>query len=139
VFRVRSDTARNRLYLTLAGHLEGPERQEAVKAILAEAGKLAPGFGVISDISDLHASDQEGFRDFLRTKEVLKLRGAGPVVRVVKLPISRIQVERISNDAGFEAESAASVEEADQRLDALQADGPQGTNQDLGRSSEAPT
>lgn len=119
MFRVASDPAKNRLYITVSGHLEGPERQEAMRAIMAEASKLAPGFDIVSDISELHASDQEGFKDFLRTKSALKLRGAGKVIRVVKIPLSRIQVERISAAAGYEADTADSVEEADRRLDAL--------------------
>ena len=117
MFEVRADPDRNRLYLTLAGRLDSAERQAAIKAILTEAGKLTQGFGVVSDISALHASDQEGFKDFLRAKSGLKLKGAGPVVRVVKIPLSRIQVERISTEAGFEAVEVSSLEEADRWLD----------------------
>ena len=126
MFDVRIDLTRNRLYITLAGHLDGPERQAAMKAILAEAAKLVPGFGILSDISGLHASNQEGFMDLLRVTAALKLRGAGPVVRVVKIPLSRIQVKRISEAAGYQAELVESLEEAERLLDAHQADpGPQ--------------
>jgi hypothetical protein len=118
MFEVHSDPDRNRLYLTLAGRLDSAERQAVIKAILTEAGKLSEGFGVVSDISGLFASDQEGFKDFLRAKSGLKLKGAGPVVRVVKIPLSRIQAERISTEAGFEAVEVSSLEEADRWLDA---------------------
>ena len=47
------------------------------------------------------------------------MKGVGPVIRVVKIPLSRIQLERISEAAGSEAEHAESVEEADRRLDDL--------------------
>ena len=126
MFKVHSDPDRNRLYITLAGHLDGPERQAVMKAIVAEAGKLASGFGVVSDISGLHPSDQDGFKDFLRLKATLKLKGAGTVIRVVKIPLSRIQVERVSEGAGYEAERADSLEEADRRLDALNIEPPPG-------------
>ena len=119
MFRVTSDPERNRLYIALAGHLEGPERQAATKAILAEAARLTPGFGVITDISALHASDQDGFKDLLRAKSSLKLKGVGPILRVVKLPISRIQVERITEQGGYSSECFDSLEEADRRLDEL--------------------
>jgi hypothetical protein len=112
MFTVTSNTDRNRLYITLAGHMEGPERQEA-------AG-LAPGFGVVSDIASLHPSNEEGFRDLLRVKAALKLKGAGPIVRVVKIALSRIQIERISEASGYHAEHVGSLEEADQYLDAMQ-------------------
>lgn len=119
MFHVTSDPTRNRLYINLAGHLEGSERQAATKAILAEAAKLAPGFGVITDISALHASDQDGFKDLLRAKSSLKLKGVGPILRIVKLPISRIQVERVSEEGGYYSECMNSLEEADRRLDEL--------------------
>jgi hypothetical protein len=120
MFTVTSNTDRNRLYITLAGHMEGPERQEALRAILAAAAGLAPGFGVVSDIASLHPSNEEGFRDLLRVKAALKLKGAGPIVRVVKIALSRIQIERISEASGYHAEHVGSLEEADQYLDAMQ-------------------
>jgi len=121
MFEVHSDIHRNRLYITLAGHLEGPEREKAIEAIMAEAAKLARGFDVITDISDLHATNQEGFKDLLRAKSALKLKGVGHIVRVVKIPLSRIQLERVSEAAGYQTESVGSVAEADRRLDALRA------------------
>lgn len=121
MFAVASDPDRNRLYITLSGHLEGPERQAAMKALIAETSKLTEGFGVVSDISALHATNEEGFKDLLRVKASLKLKGAGPIIRVVKIPLSRIQFERITEAAGYRAEEANSVEEADRRLDELQA------------------
>jgi hypothetical protein len=121
MFCVTSDSARNRLYITLAGHLEGPERQAAIKAIMAEAARLAPGFGVITDISALYASDQDGFKDLLRAKSSLKLKGVGPILRIVKLPISRMQVERVTEQGGYSSECFDSLEEADLRLDELMA------------------
>lgn len=122
MFRVTSDPERNRLYITLAGHLEGVERLEVTKAIMAEAAKLDPRFDVVTDITALHASDQEGFKDLLRARSALKLKGVGHVIRVVKIPLSRIQMERVSEAAGYQDESVDSVEEADLRLDALKAE-----------------
>jgi hypothetical protein len=120
MFTVTSDPDRNRLYITLAGHMEGSERQAAIQAILAAAGKLAHGFGVVSDISALHPSDEEGLKDLLRVKAGLKLKGAGPIIRVVKIPLSRLQMERVSEAAGYQTDHVLSLEEADQRLDACQ-------------------
>ena len=121
MFAVASDPDRNRLYITLSGHLEGPERQAAMKALIAETSNLTEGFGVVSDISALHATNEEGFKDLLRVKASLKLKGAGPIIRVVKIPLSRIQFERVTEAAGYRAEEANSIEEADRRLDELQA------------------
>jgi hypothetical protein len=121
MFQVSSNATKNRLYITLAGHMESSERQEAMRAIMAEAGKLGPGFDIITDITELHATDQAGFKDFLRAKSTLKLKGVGHIIRVTRIPLSRIQLERISEAAGYHSDHATSVADADQQLDALHA------------------
>jgi hypothetical protein len=121
MFAVRSDPGRNRLYLTMAGHLGAEERQAVIKLLMAEAAHLEPGFDIVSDISALHPTDEAGFKDLLRAKAALKLRGSGRVVRVVKIPLSRIQFTRVSEAAGFDADCVDSVEEADRLLDELRA------------------
>ncbi|MBK7293724.1 MAG: hypothetical protein IPI84_08075 [Holophagaceae bacterium] len=120
MFTVASDPDRNRLYITLSGHLDGPERQAAIKALIAETSNLTEGFGVVTDISALHASNEEGFKDLLRVKAALKLKGAGPIVRVVRIPLSRIQFERVTQAGGYYAEQVDSLEEAQRLLDELQ-------------------
>ena len=124
MFQVRSDSAKNRLYITLGGHMVGPERQEATRAIMAEAGKLSAGFDIVTDIRELHATDPQGFKDFLRARSTLKLKGVGHIIRVTRIPLSRIQLERISAEAGYDSDRADSLEEADQRLDDLQTQPP---------------
>ncbi len=119
MFSVRSDPRRNRLYITLAGHLEAPERQAAMKAILAETAQLSEGFDVVTDISALHPSDEEGFKDLLRVKSGLRMKGAGNIIRVVKIALTRLQVARITEGAGYDSEYVDSLEEADRRLDEL--------------------
>jgi hypothetical protein len=126
MFRITSDPAKNRLYITLAGYLEGPERQAAIKAILVEADRLARGFDVVTDISDLHATNKDGFKDLLRAKSGLKMKGVGRIIRVVKIPLSRIQVERISEEAGYHEGHVDSIEAADRELDAPPDDLPGG-------------
>lgn len=118
---VTSDPSRNRLYITLAGHMSPADRQEITKAIMAEVAKLTQGFDIVTDITALHASDQEGFKDLMRARSALKLKGVGHVIRVVKIPLSRIQMERVSESAGYEDESVDSLEAADRRLDELKA------------------
>ena len=127
MFSVRSDPERNRLYITLAGHLEGPERQAAMKAILAETAQLSEGFDVVTDIAALHPSDEEGFKDLLRVKSGLRMKGAGNIIRVVKIALTRLQVARITEAAGYESEYVHSLEEADRRLDELRAERQTGT------------
>lgn len=119
MFSVRSDPGRNRLYITLGGHLEGPERQAAMKALLAETAKLGEGFDLVTDISALHPTNEEGFKDFLRIKSGLRMKGVGQIIRVVKIPLSHLQVARVTEAAGYQSEYVHSLEEADRRLDEL--------------------
>lgn len=119
MFAVRSDPDRNRLYLTMAGHPEAAERQAIIKELMAEAAKLQPGFDIVSDITGLHATDEDGFKDLLRAKAALKLKGSGRVVRVAKIALSRIQITRVSEAAGYDADCVDSIEAADRMLDEL--------------------
>ena len=103
----------------MAGHLDGAERQAVTKALMAEAAKLQPGFDIVSDITGLHATDEDGFKDLLRAKAALKLKGSGRVVRVAKIALSRIQITRVSEAAGYDADCVDSIEAADRMLDEL--------------------
>lgn len=121
MFLVSSDTARNRLYITLIGYLEAAERQEATKQVMAEAAKLEAGFDIVTDIRGLHATNKEGIRDLLRLRAALKLKGVGHIIRVVQIPLSAIQMQRATEEAGFQSEQVATLDAANRRLDELKA------------------
>jgi len=119
MFQVTASPEKNRLYVTLEGHLEPAERAEAGKAFLAAIGQLRPGFDIVDDVSGLHPTDTEGLKDLRRFQAAAKIKGVRCVVRIARIPLSRLQVERISDEVGLESETVASLEEADRRLDAL--------------------
>ena len=119
MFQVTANAEKNRLYITLQGHLEPAERQVAIKAVMAAVAELRPGFDIIDDLSALHPTDAAGLRELVRLQSALKIKGLRTVVRIVRIPLTRIQFDRTAQDTGWAFETAASLEEADARLDAL--------------------
>jgi hypothetical protein len=119
MFQVTADPEKNRLYVTLEGHLEPAERLAASKAILVAIGQLRPGFDLVNNVSELHPTDTEGLNDLLRIQAAIKIKGVRSVIRIAKIPLTRLQVERTAERSGLEGDTAATVQEADERLDAL--------------------
>jgi hypothetical protein len=119
LFQVIANPEKNRLYVTLGGHLDAPERQEAAKAFMAAVKQLEPGFDIVHDMTELRPTDPDGLKDLMRIQTAAKLKGVRSVIRIVRIPLSRIQFERLAAETGWTFETAASVQEADQRLDAL--------------------
>ena len=110
---------KNRLYVTLEGHMDAAERKEAAKAFIAAIGKLGPGFDVVDDLTGLHPTDADGLRDLVPTQAAAKIKGVRAVIRIVRISLTRVQFERMAQETGWEFETAASLAEADARLDAL--------------------
>jgi len=123
MFEVSVDIEKNRLYVTLSGHVEATERAEVVNAFIGAVRKLQPGFDIINDMSALHPTESDGLKDLARVQATAKLRGVRKVIRIVKIPLSRIQLDRLAQETGWEYEIASSLEEAEAMLDAL---GPAG-------------
>jgi hypothetical protein len=119
LFKVSANPEKNRLYVTLEGHMDAAERKEAAKAFIAAIGKLGPGFDVVDDLTGLHPTDADGLRDLVRTQAAAKIKGVRAVIRIVRIPLTRVQFERMAQETGWEFETAASLAEADARLDAL--------------------
>jgi anti-anti-sigma regulatory factor len=119
MFQVTANPEKNRLYVTLEGHLEAPERLEAGKAFLAAIGQLRPGFDIVNDLSGLRPTDADGLKELRKLQAAAKIKGVRCVVRVARIPLSRLQVERTSQEVGLDSETVATLEEADARLDAL--------------------
>jgi hypothetical protein len=119
MFQVTANPEKNRLYVTLDGHLEASERDAAGKAFMAAIGKLRHGFDIVHDMSGLHPTDADGLKYLVRIQTAAKLKGLRTVIRIERIPLSRLQLQRIAKETGWVFETAASIEEADARLDAL--------------------
>ncbi len=113
----RADTGKNRLYVVLQGFLNGDEARDAADTTIAEAKKLRPGFDVINDISTVKATSEEGVKELLRCQSFLKQKGVSRVIRVVpEVTVGSLQIARTSKQVGYEADSARSIEEAEEKL-----------------------
>lgn len=119
MFKITANPEKNRLYVTLEGHLEPALQLEAAKAFMAAIALLRPGFDIIHDLSGLHPTDAEGLKSLARMQAAAKIKGVRSVIRVARIALSRLQLERTAQETGWGFESAATLQEAEERLDAL--------------------
>lgn len=119
MFQVAANPEKNRLYVTLGGHLEPSERQEVAKAFMAAMKDLRPGFDIVNDMSGLLPTDTDGLKELVRAQAAAKIKGVRSVIRIVKIPLVRLQFERIAQEIGWVFELAGSLEAAEARLDEL--------------------
>jgi hypothetical protein len=122
MFQVTTDLEKNRLYVTLGGHLSQGERMEAANAFIIALRTLQPAFDILTDMSTLHPTDGEGLKELGRLQAAAKLRGVRHVVRVVKIPLSRQQLGRAADESDWAFETVSTLEEAEALLDALKAE-----------------
>ncbi|MFC1925469.1 hypothetical protein ACFLW2_02095 [Chloroflexota bacterium] len=114
---IRADVARNRLYVIVQGFLTSQENNESVDKILEALRKLRPGFDMITDMATMKVATEEGSEGFGRAHEAIKAMGQKNNILVVKDPLVRMQIERMSREAGTPAEFASSIEEAERILE----------------------
>lgn len=119
-YKARADVAKNRLYIVLDGFLNDLQARECADLTIAECKKLGPGFDVITDITTAQPSTAKGAEELLRAMIFLKERGMGRPIRVMQNPtettLGSHQMTRKSKEAGYDVNTAASVEEAEEML-----------------------
>ena len=114
---VRADIAKNRLYITLNGFFTDQEVRTAADRVIQEAGRLRPGFGVINDICSFKPATANGAEELKRAQLGLKQRGVGRVIRIVgAAAVASMQLARQSKEAGYSADTAATVKDAEAML-----------------------
>ena len=117
-YEARADIRRNRLYVVLEGFISDAEAKDACDTTIAEASKLMPGFDIINDISTVKPASPHGVTELLRCQTFLRDRGIGRVIRVVpKLSVGAMQISRTGKEAGYDADTATSIEEAEKMLE----------------------
>lgn len=127
MFKVRADPGKDRLYITLSGHLEEEERGRVVEAITQEVSKLSPGFDLINDISEALPTDAQGLDQLTRVQKLLVEAGLRHVVRITRMLITELQLERVSKDSGYRSIHLPSLEKAEQLLDSFRT--PEGSRE----------
>lgn len=114
--KVEANLHKNLLYITLAGHFEAGEVLEAEEAVRREIKLLRPSFDLISDVRLFRPTDTEGLKGLKRIGALLKAQGMGRCVRVTQIALSALQMERVSEEAGYEPIHVFSLEEAEKIL-----------------------
>jgi len=122
MYRILSQTTKNRLYLTLQGKMDIAEAKKFVNQATQEIKKLNPGYGVITDISgfELVAEDiRQNIEELLCTIKATKV---GHVFRVTNpgYPMVSMQWQRTSWKMGYVAENVNSLGEAERKLDEME-------------------
>lgn len=112
---VRADLAKNLLYVTLSGYMQPADVKAAVTSIKREARRLRPGFSVINDIQAFKPASQEAVADITDAQQFVKSLNPKRIVRVVGGAgnISGLQLSRTARQAGYQADTAATVAEAE--------------------------
>jgi len=114
---VKADVAKNRLYLSAEGFLTPEQNQESGDRVIAELNKLKPGFDMITDLSKMEVTTQEGLQTFARLSKSFEAMNRKRSIVVMDDAIARMQIGRTGRETGRQAEYAASVEEAERILD----------------------
>jgi hypothetical protein len=116
---IRADAPRNRLYMRLVGFMTEADAVRVADALIAEYAKLRPGFVIINDIRDLKPTTQEASTQMRRAQEAAIKHGYGRAIRVIgDQVVTHMQWSRTLKAAhGVEAETAATMEEAERILD----------------------
>jgi hypothetical protein len=121
-YKVKVDTANNRFYLTVEGYITDAQAKACADESDPLLRRLRPGFAVISDITTAKPASPDGVLELMRTQTLAKELGMGRVIRVVpsETTMAVMQMARTAKEVGYEAQFAASVEEAEKMLDMLE-------------------
>ena len=118
-FSVKADAVRNRLYVTMGGFANDAEMQDNVRRVEAELPKLRPGFAMVSTLADMKATSAGGAKSLQHAMELYKKHGIARIVRVVGNEVlGKMQLNRISQEAGIPVDYVSSLEAAEQLLSA---------------------
>jgi len=118
-YEIEADTVSNTLYLEFSGTLTADEMETAAEETISVAEELDDGFRIINDISTFTPPSPEAAEPIKEAQTNLKEMGVGDVVRVVAEDTSIVTenaFQRRSREAGYEGKTAASVAEAEKKL-----------------------
>ena len=118
---IRSDTGKNRLYISLSGFFSGAELEPTLAKIRSELEYLRPDFDVITDIRGFVPGTPKAAEAMKIAGELVKERGRRRAVRVTGgLITGLMQFKRMMGSVFEEDETvcyASSTDEADTLLD----------------------
>ncbi|WP_227355442.1 hypothetical protein [Haladaptatus salinisoli] len=115
---VRTDTTRNRIYITRSGEISEDEATRASSKVISGLEKLDPEFAVVNDVTEYEPVSQETKAEIAKVKRVIDDSRVGTVVRVApESTIANAQMDR-AGEVEYDVEVADGVEERLRLLDA---------------------
>lgn len=118
-YDIDADRPTNRLYLTLTGTLDEERIREAAEEAVEAAESLESGFDIVNDISRFRPPSPEAAKPIKEAQGKLLEMGVERVVRVVDDETSAVvenAFSRRSQQVGYEAMTATTVDEAERKL-----------------------
>jgi hypothetical protein len=96
MFQVEVNRQQNLMVMAFAGHVGPEEMKRQEEKVLALVQDLAPGFRLLSDLSDLESMDPACLLYIRRVMDLLNQRGVSKVVRVIPDPHKDIGLNILS-------------------------------------------
>jgi len=116
-FETTCDTVRNRIYVKVQGFPTETELEQHVGKLIGELDRLRPGFAVISDVTDSKVTTPAGAEVLQRLMKEYKRRGVSRIIRIVSREVlTKMQLQRITQEADIPVSHAASLAEAEKLL-----------------------
>ncbi|MDY6930447.1 MAG: hypothetical protein SVJ22_00820 [Halobacteriota archaeon] len=117
-YKMDVNTEKNRMSIRISGFMTDQELKVVVDEALVELRKMKPGFAIINDISEFKPASPSGAKELLRVQKFVNDLKPGRIIRVVGSDkLGRKQFEKNSQQAGYAAETAPSIEAAEKMLD----------------------
>ena len=118
MYTIKSDLAKNRLYISLVGFFKLEEMQKCTDEVINESKKLRRGYDVITDISQFKPAGPETVKEIERGQEHFKASGVGRGIRVVgESVLSGMQFNRTGKTIGYTPDTVATIADAEKLLD----------------------
>ncbi len=116
-YKIYSNLPKNRLYIILRGFLPDATIDVAAQEVIKEISKLNSGCDVITDISTFKPATASGADKIKKVQQHLAAHKPGRVIRVVGAEaLSEMQMARLSKEAGYVADAATTVVDAEKLL-----------------------
>ncbi|MEW6186197.1 MAG: hypothetical protein AB1585_10715 [Thermodesulfobacteriota bacterium] len=117
MFKLKIDTAKNRLYVTLIGFFPPIEMAKWSGETIAAAKKMKRGYDVIIDLSQFKPTTPEGTKEIEKVQSFFKLSGAKQGVQVIgDNVLGGLQFKRMSITSGFDPSNVNTLAEAEKLL-----------------------
>lgn len=115
MYTIRTDKAKNRIYITL-GAIETGEGETLVAGIKAETATLTPGFACVSDITRFSILDPE---EAVWADKALKTLADAGMTRAIRVTGQKVEYREKKETYGYMVGLAERIVDADRILDSL--------------------